>query len=69
MAIKKNSDPYLVYAINAEGALVHFDNVPNGLACNCVCPYCKDKLIAKNGGEINAAELIVLVQQSLSCTF
>lgn len=54
MAQKKTSDPYLVYAINAEGALVHVDSVPNGLGCNCICPYCKDNLIAKNGGEINA---------------
>lgn len=54
MAIKKTSDPFLVYAINKDGALVHIDDVPNGLGCNCVCPYCKDRLIAKNGGTKNA---------------
>ena len=54
MAIKITSDPFLVYAINKDGALVHIDDVPNGLGCNCVCPYCKDRLIAKNGGTKNA---------------
>lgn len=42
--------PYLTYALNNEGTLVHVDDVPNGNKCGCVCPHCKDKLCAKNGG-------------------
>lgn len=34
------------------GSLVHISKVPNGLSCNCICPYCKQPLIAKNDGEV-----------------
>ena len=43
------SDP-LIYAFDADGALVHVDSVANGSSCGCVCPYCKQPLVAKNGG-------------------
>ncbi len=44
------SDP-LVFAIDANGQLVHIDSVKNGSACGCVCPSCEQPLVAKNGGE------------------
>ncbi|MEO1036984.1 MAG: competence protein CoiA family protein [Pseudomonadota bacterium] len=31
------------------GALVHVDEVPRGLACDCVCPGCGGQLVAKKG--------------------
>ena len=40
------------YAINADKNLMFIDNVPNGLECGCICPGCKEKLIAKNDGKI-----------------
>lgn len=43
------SDP-IVYAIGADGTLAHVDAVPNGSKCGCVCPSCKQPLIARNGG-------------------
>ena len=48
---KRETKPYLTYAINKDGALVHVDEVPNGKNCDCICPHCKSELIAKNGGE------------------
>lgn len=42
--------PYLTYALDANGKLIHVDCVSTGLACKCFCPHCKNKLIAKNGG-------------------
>ncbi len=32
-----------------NGHLVHISQVENGLACNCLCPYCNKQLIAKKG--------------------
>lgn len=42
----------LTYAFDSNGDFVHIDEVPKGLACNCYCPSCKEKLVAKNGGTI-----------------
>ncbi len=40
----------LIYAIDAQNNFVSVDNVAKGLACNCYCPACKERLVAKNGG-------------------
>lgn len=40
------------YAFDINHKLVHVDSVANGLACNCTCPCCGEKMIAKNNGEI-----------------
>lgn len=37
------------YALNSEGKLVYIDDVPNGLECNCFCPACKGRMIARQG--------------------
>lgn len=34
-----------------NGQLKHISEVNNGLLCNCYCPFCKNKLIAKNEGK------------------
>lgn len=31
------------------GQMVHVNNVPQGLACNCVCPKCRERLLARHG--------------------
>lgn len=40
----------LTYALNSHGNIVFIDDVANGLNCECICPCCKEKLMAKNGG-------------------
>lgn len=42
----------LAYAFNSENKLVHIDSVKNGLECGCICPGCKEKLVAKNDGKV-----------------
>lgn len=37
------------WAEDAQGKMVHVDDVPRGLACGCVCPYCREKLLARHG--------------------
>lgn len=31
--------------------MVHVDSVPQGLKCACICPNCKEKLLARHGKE------------------
>jgi competence CoiA-like predicted nuclease len=33
----------------ADGRLLHIDEVPSGLACNCGCPGCGRRMVAKKG--------------------
>ena len=40
----------LTYAFSSNGNFVHIDKVINGLACDCFCPSCKERLVAKNEG-------------------
>ena len=37
------------WAENAQGKMVHVDDVSRGLACGCVCPCCHEKLLARHG--------------------
>ena len=37
------------WAENADGRMVHVDDVPRGLQCGCVCPNCREKLVARHG--------------------
>ncbi|MGF1683462.1 hypothetical protein [Photobacterium minamisatsumaniensis] len=34
-----------------DNQIFHVESVPNGLACGCICPECRQPLIAKNQGE------------------
>lgn len=43
----------LVFAL-CDGAYAHIEDVPNGLACGCICEECQGTLIARNRGEILA---------------
>lgn len=45
-----NKQIKLPCGINKNGEIVYIENAKNGLACECVCPGCKQPLIAKNGG-------------------
>lgn len=33
----------------ADGQLLHINDVPSGLACNCICPGCGKPMVAKKG--------------------
>lgn len=48
---ERHKSQLLTYAINTEGKFVHVDEVPNGKKCGCICPSCKEKLIAKKQGK------------------
>lgn len=47
-----NSHKLLTYALSADNRLMYINDVQNGIECNCICPGCKEKLIAKNDGKI-----------------
>lgn len=38
-------EKFLTYAIK-DGILVNVKSVPNGIACGCICPNCKERLVA-----------------------
>ena len=39
----------LTYGKDSNGRLVHVNDVPSGLACDCTCPECGARLIARKG--------------------
>ena len=39
------------WAENANGQMVHVDDVPRGLDCGCICPNCHERLLARHGEE------------------
>lgn len=39
----------LTYGKDSNGRLVHVNDVPSGLACDCTCPECGAQLIARKG--------------------
>ncbi len=51
MEFAEQSHLHLRYALQkgTESHLRFVDDVPKGLKCNCVCPYCKADLIARQG--------------------
>lgn len=44
-----SNDVVFSWAENAEGRMVHIDDVPRGLSCNCICPNCHERLMARHG--------------------
>ncbi len=40
----------LKYALDRQNNIVYIDDVAKGLACDCHCPSCNERLVAKNGG-------------------
>lgn len=46
----KTFNEMLIFGLDEHGNLVDIDECENGLACNLVCPFCKNKLNAKNNG-------------------
>ena len=67
--------PNLIYALDTDGKAVHIDSVPNGFACDCVCPRCNSKLKAKNGGgerahhfaHTDGADCVGAVESAIHC--
>lgn len=39
------------WAEDKNGKMVYVDDVPGGASCNCTCPCCHEKLIARHGNE------------------
>lgn len=65
--------PYLTYALDVDGKLIHVDSVSTGLACKCFCPHCKSELVAKNGGyrkvhhfaHVNGSDCVGAIESAL----
>ena len=47
---RRHESHMLIYAISNDGRLVNVDEVQTGQDCNCICPACKEPLVAKNKG-------------------
>ncbi|MBQ5523446.1 MAG: hypothetical protein IIT86_11670 [Oscillospiraceae bacterium] len=41
----------LIYALQ-NGSIVNISDVESGLKCNCVCPACGERLVAKKGNKM-----------------
>lgn len=53
----KRKNIILKYALERlTGQPVYIDNSPNGIACNCFCPECGEKMVAVQGKSENHRE-------------
>lgn len=50
--LQKHEVRMLTHALNMDGKIVNVDDVPTGQKCLCICPACKEPLIAKNNGSV-----------------
>lgn len=46
-----NNDYIFSYAEDEHGRIVYVDEVPRGEKCGCICPCCREKLLARQGEE------------------
>ena len=50
-----NMNLRIPYGLNpATKRLTKVDDVPTGIACGLICPYCNEDLVAKNAGKVRA---------------
>ena len=49
---RKHEQRMLTYAITNDGHFVNVDDVKTGQECGCICPACKEPLVAKNKGTV-----------------
>ena len=49
---RKHETYMLTYAITNDGRFVNVDDVKTGQDCGCICPGCKEPLVAKNKGMV-----------------
>ncbi len=49
LTLHGGAEAMLTFALDGSGALRHVDAVPNGKQCGCICPACKEPLIARQG--------------------
>lgn len=55
MVVAEFSDLAMPFGMLPDGTMIGADEpmLPNGLACNCFCPRCRARLVARNRGEVN----------------
>ena len=49
---RKHEAHMLTYAIANDGRIVNVDDVKTGQECCCICPACKEPMVAKNKGMV-----------------
>jgi len=47
----RDGNVQLAFGESEDGRILHISQVESGLACRCVCPGCKDRLVARKGLE------------------
>ena len=50
-ALARDGNVQLAFGESEDGRILHISQVESGLACRCVCPGCKDRLVARKGLE------------------
>jgi len=49
----RDSQESLVFGERPDGTIAHISEVPSGLSCDCVCPGCRSRLVARKGQKNN----------------